>query len=154
MLRSTVLSLMCLALALAPAQAAPKLVTIGTPVAAITKQISPIKEGDPALIEIVTVVPMPASLKLTSIQTPNGSIKAVSPTTTATSDDGKKRKQRHQFQIKSNTSPSGAYKLTFTSSLDPSSKGSDKYTLTDGGAKTIDISLAFESWKTTTVNGK
>ena len=154
MLRSSVLSLMCLALAFAPAEAATKKITIGTPVAAITKQISSIKEGDPALIEIVTVVPWPASLTLASVQTPNGSIKAVSPTTTATSDDGTKRKQRHQFQIKSKTSPSGAYTLTFTSKVDPSSKGSDKFALADGGPKTVKISLAFESWSTTTVNAK
>ena len=74
--------------------------------AAITKQISPINAGDPAIVELLTVIPMPYVLQFESLAAPNGvALKdANAETTCPDARDARKCRQRFTMAVDAHSS--------------------------------------------------
>jgi len=138
------------ALAAAPLAQAASIITVdGDPAIAITKQISPVKPSDPVIVELTTVAQYPLKLTMTRVQGPSG-VRVLNISTAAPTTEGNNRRQHYTINLSSDKNPSGKYSATFSKVLDPKSDAKGTYRTSATGF-VVPFSLAFESWKTTTV---
>jgi len=143
MTRSSFLLALCLA-ALAPSAltAATESIRVGQPEVAITE--SSRSPGGGYVLELVTAVPWPASVKITELDAPGGvEIQSVlaAAAVNAPTKSGEQRRQRHT--VKFTTAKSGTYVVKFAVTLDPAQQGGTAYSVADGTEKSVRLAVNF-----------